>query len=344
MKYLWLTLFTTTLTFAAVKTELDKSVMPHKMITPSAGMRAHDGADAYLTADALYFEAIQEGMEYAITGVATSGATTDLPEGGTQLPDFKYEPGFRVGLGVGVGHDAWEVYAQYTWYQQTPKTNSISQTDNSVESMVLPPNLNFNVGSPLTKAEGDWDFKTSVLELSLGRDSFFSPYLAMKPFIGVKAVWQRQHFNLKYTWKDNGITTYNTIPQNMRVFGIGMRSGLNTLWSLNRNWSIYGNSAFSVIASRFKSDFINTQSTDTETAGQAENIGNKESTVQPIVELAMGIGWDAWFDDDAYHVGFRLGWEQQIWFHNNYFLTPSTPTKPGNLYLQGLVAKFRFDF
>ena len=319
-----------------------------RVITPSGANRVREGADAYLTADFLYWQAAQDNMSYAmVANSASTSGTAALPQGKTYQPDFSFDPGFKVGLGAGVGHDAWDVYIQYTWFHENFHKTSVTRNDNSTQLLQVNPSMGYTAGSPLTYADGEWRMRLSVLDGELGRDSFFSPYFTVRPFVGVKAAWQAQDFNVNYTWSDssNGnVLTYNKIPQNLKVFSIGLRTGANTVYSFNRNWSIYGNFAANVLNSRFKANSKNNMWTDGTEVTLSDNIEAKTTVIQPVLEFAMGLGWDVWFQDDAYHLGLRAGWEQQWWFRNNYFIAPVTPGNLGDLSIQGFTLKVRFDF
>ena len=207
---------------------------PSRVIMPAAGPRVQEGADAFLTADFLYWEARQGSLEYAQTGIETSGGgNASLPQGKVFTPEFEYDPGFRVGLGLGLGHDAWDLFVQYTWYHQNAKQTVNTHTDNSLSTLQATPNMGFSTGSPLTYADGDWKLRLNMIDLELGRDSYFSKYVALRYFIGLKAAWQNQNFDVNYKWLDtsNANAETNThIAQTMKNFGIGLRAGLNGSW------------------------------------------------------------------------------------------------------------------
>ncbi|MCF7806652.1 MAG: hypothetical protein K9M13_03280, partial [Simkaniaceae bacterium] len=228
-----------------------------KVIFPSGGYRAEEGADAFITADFLYWEARQEGLSYAMTGVSrASSGSTRLPQGNIFYPEFKYDPGFRVGLGIGLGHDAWSLSVQYTWYHQNFHPASVSHPNNSIAQLTstesnvyttLPPT------PPFTYAKGEWKLMLNMIDGELGRDSYVSKYLAIDTFYGLKAVWQNQNFNTIYQWNDDNnrnTPTQNNIYQSAKSFGIGLRAGSHTDWSFNRNWSLFGDFAANVLSTR----------------------------------------------------------------------------------------------
>jgi hypothetical protein len=68
------------------------------------------------------------------------------------------------------------------------------------------------------------------------------------------------------------------------------------------------------------------------------------NTLTPVLEMGMGLRWDYWFNDRSYHTGLSLGWEQQLWWNMNKFASIAYPATNGNLTMQGITFKFRFDF
>lgn len=322
----------------------------NRVILPAAGTRVQNGADVYLTADFLYWEARQGNTEFAMTGIdATGSGSTSLSLGQTYAPDFKYEPAFRVGLGLGIGHDAWDIFVQYTWYHQNANPTAVSHPDNSVEALRPTANIQFVTGTNLTYADGEWTLRLNSIDLEIGRDSYFSKYLSLRYYYGLKAVWQNQDFNIHYKWLNTGNSntpTETLAKQNNKMFGIGFRAGLNGSWFFTKNWSIYGSTAFDLLSTRSKLDAKGQQFTTANPSSVSLNeyFEQKISFLQPIIELAMGLGWDIWMQDDEYHFGVKVGWEQQTWINNNHFTLITQPGQSGSMSIQGFVLKARFDF
>lgn len=311
---------------------------PMKMITPSAGPRVENAIDAVISADFIYFDATQNGLAYAYNNVA--GASYATTTGTTYYPDFGFDPGFRVAAGLDLAHDAWDVLAQYTWFHtgnQTTNTTFSNPTENLTEDSAA------NQAS-LSAAKNIWRLRLDVIDADLGRHFFISQYLSFRPFFGLKAAWNRQKYNTIETLIDE--TTVDTIKQNQYAFGIGIRTGLNTNWQFSKNWSVYGNSAFSLMNTHERNIFKVSQGT----SGYLASNESEQNTIQPVIELAMGLCYDYFFDDDNYHLGISAGWEFQYWNNNNFFGTYATPSSSGSsarfgdLSIQGFDLKFRLDF
>lgn len=325
----------------------DQITPPHRVITPAGGTKIKTGADAFIIGQFLEWEARQDGLTFARTGIAPSSNTsTAIPQGTSYAPSFQFDPGFRVGLGLGLEHDDWDVLFVYTWYHQNAPSNSITHTNNAVDSLISGMSFPYALPSTLTYARGDWHLRLSVIDGTLGRVFLISPYLTLRPVIGLKAAWQNQNYNVAYRGITNSVNYQNDIDQAEKAFGIGFRMGLKTIWNFTRNWSIHGYGFGDILSTRFKVHSSNVQFPVNNSSAQTtrDQLETKTSTLQPIVELSLSLCWDNWFDDERYHFGLSAGWEEQIWFNNNHLLIDNGSSNVGNLYLQGLIVSARFDF
>jgi hypothetical protein len=335
-------------------TQYDSNTQPQTQVTrdvtPSAGPRVENGADVVISADFIYWQATQNGLEYAVNFV---NGGESVSQGTTHNPKFTFNPGFKVGLGLQLGHDGWDVMAQYSWYNSSDSTDRTVNSDSSETFVTQFPAQNtiggFTVplGSPsISSASTRWGMRYNDIDFEIGRNYFISQYLTLRPFSGLKAAWINQDWHTPYYLYGSD---YNwTIDQNQKSFGIGLRTGMNGAWEFCKNFSIYGNTAFSVLSTRFKNQYSETDYATIDSVGELyANLNSVLNTIQPVIELGMGVSYDYWFNDDMYHFGISAGWEMQYWNNMNHFFGYSTDeiiSRTGDLSIQGLDVKFRFDF
>lgn len=315
-----------------------------QVITPSAGPRVENAIDGIVTADFIYFHAAQTGLDYAVNNF--EGTLDPTPQGSIYYPNFEFDAGFRIGLGLDLAHDGWDIISNYTYLHTG--THTTSNTFETVETATYDNTVDQNQLSAATSA---WRLKLDVIDLDLGRNYFISQYLALRPFFGAKAAWNRQKFNTTGLVAEDTYGNY----QDQNAFSIGLRTGMNTSWQFTRNWNIYGNVAFAALSSTVKNQFRSTETVGTAPSEFLANIKYSQNIIQPVVELAMGFGYDCYFNDDNYHFGITAGWEFQYWNNNNFFAQPidgSETTeassinyqRSGDLSLQGFDLRFRLDF
>lgn len=331
-----------------------------RQITPNAGPRVTNGADVFVTADFIYWTARQDNLAFAYTGVdpSVSDAVASPVDsrGTTYTAPRKYEPGFKVGLGLNLGHDGWDVFLEYTWFRSnntdTATAGSLPYQRLVPASVAIPSALDFEILT-VTNGTGSWRFRFNNFDLELGRNFYVSQYLTLRPHIGLKGNWINQYFdesgsgvwvgdtplnNLGYGY---GSVSSATINRSQKWWGVGIRSGIDTAWYFDKNWSIFGDFALSGLWGRFN---VSGKATIDGTYGTPEIqqfvpvwTGANYHTVKYVGEFQLGLRFDYWFSDDDYHFGLSAAWEVQSWINHNQM----TFTDLG---LQGLTIKARFDF
>ncbi|QVL57596.1 MAG: autotransporter outer membrane beta-barrel domain-containing protein [Simkaniaceae bacterium] len=328
-------------------------------ITPSAGPRVTNGADVFITADFIWWKASEEGLSSSGSGLNTGGATdaadvfSSPSKGKIVAVGEDWAPGFKVGLGLNMGHDGWDLYAQYTWLHA-----SDSKTQKG-PNLYLPEYVPADQGPSYFSTENSakWDLHFNVIDLELGRNFYLSQFLTMRPHIGLKGTWQDHDW--KITSKLDGFEVrVNNQPQGVAltgpaniskhydVWGIGVRGGFNIAWYMSKSWSFYGDLALSTLWTNYHK-LTYTAKIDDTTTGNSRGLANIDSdnlyTCKYIAELELGLRWETWFYDDNYHFAIQAGWEQQTWvnwsaFHELLY------SMTNDFSVQGLNLKFRFDF
>ena len=331
---------------------------------PAAGPRVACGVDLALSADFIYWTARQDGLGYAATNWANADDllldAAAISKGSVKHPDFDFSPGFKIDLALMLDHDGWDVFAEYTWLFTGDKDDKTSQADFATSRMgatwftrdAIVVGSDDSLTQPdspmLTSATTNWDLHFQEIDLNLGRNFFVSQYLSMRPHFGFKGTWQSQRYTNTYVTEDGtGVVTSSSIDQEMDYWGFGIRTGFNTSWYFTKSWSIYGNVALSALWSQFdvcRRDKVDADVSNDDAAVTMLNTENDFHTIVPVLELGIGLRWEMWSCDDAYHFQVQAGWEEQVWMNMNQFYGIYEEGSHGNLNLQGFTLKFRFGF
>ncbi|NGX51217.1 MAG: hypothetical protein K1060chlam2_01079 [Chlamydiae bacterium] len=334
----------------------------YREITPNAGPRVANGADVFITADFIWWKAVQEGTTFATSGFQNSFATDlDAPRGRVAEVGKEWSPGFKVGLGLNLNQDGWDIYAEYTWLQSNNR-NSISVVNDQTNgpSFFLQPTTELVAVSgvfeaeSVTKANARWHHHLNVIDLELGRNFYLSQYFTMRPFIGLKGTWQDNDYRVSFFQFDG--VDLEVGPYRMRnrndMWGIGVRGGFDIAWYMTKNWSFYGDLAWTAMWA----DYDDIRRKDTLTQEDPNNEDALISTVlfnthydshyavKFVGELELGVRWEMWFYDDNYHFAVQAGWEEQVWLNWNTFIQIGDIDIWSDLNFHGLNLKFRFDF
>lgn len=338
----------------------EKSAMD-RTITPPAGPLVSNGADVYLTADFIWWKAQQDGLAFAYDGVTAQPGTVDAQKGHLHQPHFKYEPGFKLGLGVLSGHDNWDMLAEYTWLHVDAdntknevhyKGNGSPSTDyNALRSVQTDVKNDGNVSAYkyYDEVSGKWSLNFNVLDLDLGRNFWVSKRLTLRPHVGLKFSWLKQDFDVHGEQADLffGSSRFASTHQDhdLKQFGVGLRAGVNSAFYLWNKWSIFGDLSWTALWNDFKvsrHDSHNLTTTSPEV--KDANVHYKPFTVTGVMEVALGLRFETIFSKGRYMYLLQAGWENQVWFDQGQFINFNTPNNPGNLSLGGLTIKTGFYF
>lgn len=338
---------------------------PSEEITPKAGPCVKDSNDLYLTADFIYWTAHEENLEFASTESIKGaiGERVKGPKNKVYQPHTNWRPGFKVGAGYDFCFDGWDVFAEYTWYHTTTK-RSTSENLSSVflldDSYWFVNNPTLSVSTvtsqvltslllPGSFANEKWHLSFNVIDLELGRNFYISRRIMFRPYFGLKGTWQTQNLNVAFQGVQTSDTTSFVIfsmSNKMNNWGIGILAGVNGSWHLTRNFSLIGNIALSGLWQHFSIERVDFASFPRSNAFvNFINLSNNFYKLTPVIEWVLGFRWETWFACDTYHFAFDAGWEMQNWFSQNKFIrVPGSPKCDGDLALQGLTLKARFDF
>lgn len=311
--------------------------------------RGCDDTQWALTVAGFYWNAHQEGLDFAVRS-DTDNATGALVNGEFQTPNFKWQPGFKLGLNYTSNCDAWDFGVLWTWYKGKAHGNVEAEaSDNALLYTLWSRNGTETFARDVTHR---WDLKLNLIDLEMGRDFWNSERLALRPFIGLRIAFINQDFDLEYRGGSfSNVNDFVELDNNYK--GVGIRGGLNSTWNIGCGWAIYGDMAFSILYGKFStsqkeytkgvtSPFSKTSITEADSSFRSSKL---------ITDLGIGLQWGTLLCECKYGITFRLGWENhlfsnqnQLWRitrdseNNNY-----SPAR-GDLDTQGWTLNVRFDF
>ncbi len=295
-----------------------------------------DSGEFYVTASAFYWNAHQDGMEYAVLN-----ERVDTQYQGTLFkakyinPDFKWRWGFKVGLGYNSTHDGWDVEALWTHYKG--KASRHDDTASAQGTTLLPlwsdfaPAVANPVGAVATQGilfatdiKSSWKLKLDIADFVLGRQFWTSKYFNMRPFIGLRAAWIRQDFEIEHrggSWSgtfNQGNVFNNEVELDNDYKGVGVRGGLDGAWNFNKSWGLFGSLAASILYGRFDIDHEEENRFANAPFNKVKILDTSDSFRAPraILDLFIGIQYTTIFND-RYGFIATLGWEHHHFFNQN---------------------------
>lgn len=303
---------------------------PNQEITPKGQTFVQNGvAMPYLSASLIYWKAREDGLQYIVTG--QSGFRGRVYE-----PNFEGHLGFKAGLGVNLGHDGWDVYFQYTWFQ----SDATDRFHRPIGEELL--GTGFLLGG-VESSHANWDFHINVFDLEWARLFYVSPYLMLRPFFGLKGYCSDQDYHVKSEGFSDVARTVRALDRiwyDVDQWGMGIRGGLQNSFCFTKNFSIFGNLALAAEWSRYR---VRLQ--EEGASALVLRLKNERYQMVPVLELAVGLRWDIWFYHEKFHFGLEWGWEEQMWWDFAHaFDLFNRGLTGGNLNFQGLTVRARLDF
>lgn len=332
-----------------------KSQPEQKTIPSSTRPQVNEGVDLFLTADWLIWQANASGLGYVVEDKAPSATT--IQNGHVKNPEFKYEFGFKVGLGCNLSHDGWDSYLNWTWFRDRASNNeSNDDGKHTLFTTFISPKGVSNGPAIAQSASSHWHLRLDMLDLEIGREFAAGKWLSLRPFFGLRSGWIRQKYHIDY---DNVTDLPPSIPLSNNDYnihmtndywGFGPRVGLNGYWGFGSGWSLYGNAGASILYGFFHLNHEEESVTSNTTTVQ-KRAGNSFHSSKVITDLEVGLQWDYMFFNDTFHVALHAGWEHHMFFSQNQFMRFTNGAEigqffqnQGDLAFQGWTIGARFDF
>jgi hypothetical protein len=327
--------------------------------------------DVNVSGSFIYWEALEDNLELGVVNTNTLNEYLNTHTAGIAGSfvemNFKYKPGFKVGLGMSFDYDDWDVQSMYTWFHSTVSNHAkaIVGGANILPLKGLPYE---NSATGFNYVNGSWNLKMDIVDLNLGRWYYVGTKLTARPYFGARAAWIRQSLTNNLTNHGLGGINTGTTPtvvnplgityeanlQRSNSWAVGLESGVDSNWMLGEGFRVYGNGMFDIMFTRFSKAYMKETIEGTSFVGATyENSlsEKKVNTLRTHVSLEMGFGWGTFLDCNNWYLDFAAGYCFQAFYDQNMFRTfDSTSSRPtghnpnGNLYVHGLTATVRLDF
>jgi hypothetical protein len=319
-----------------------------------------------------YWYAAQDGMDLATSAdlTLTGAAESDVTFNNGAVPlmqSFEYNPGFQIAAGW--GNEEWEMKTRYTWFRQTNEQSSSAPTDQVVSGSLgvwyVSDWFAQAVGThdnniSATSLSSSWKLGMDIVDMVGGRPYYQSKRIVINPFGGVRLAWIRQSLRLKATVPSQAIfatAESNTLaPQPIvshnrsNSWGLGPVFGAKGFCLLGKGFRLEGNGGLSVLFTQYTTL---SHSEDSAVAGSTPSVYKFEqtnyNTVRPAANLALGLGWAKYFNNEKYHFDFSADYEFNVLWNQNMLRSFAQEFTLGtyasnDLFLHGLTLNGQFQF
>lgn len=324
---------------------LEEKAHDSKIYNSSARPHVADSYHVYITGSGLFWKPSENGLEYVVktndpflTGSNDKQTLKSL--------HFDYDIGFRVGLGFNLPHDAWDLFLNWTRFY----TDASGHTHANSDDGLLPIWSSLLDGSqdPFQHAHSHWRLRMDMIDGEIGREYYIGKWVSLRPSLGVRTVWIKQHDNIRYDHFFNTALEEDRIRLVNDFSGIGPKAAIDSTWDLCWGFSLYGAGSLSLLYGEFE---IRSHEHLTATVSKKNSFHDDFHLIRALADLQVGIGWDILFFHDRFHFGIRACWEQMLFFGQNqlYRLVNSDfkgsyVSNLGDLSFQGGTLSVRLDF
>ncbi len=305
-----------------------------------SSVKTVNGADIHLTAELLLWTARNPELVASVCNLYASGEA-NAPAGVMSEPTYRLSPGFRVGFGVLLPHDASYLDLQYTRFFFSTKE---SVTEVAEDVFTLYPVYNADPEGNITAvfyASPSWSLKFNKITAVLGRGSFFGSHTSIDPYFGLTSAFITQNYDVNYESIIGSSSFSYTLKQN----GVGPRMGSTlTYYPYYRRFGIgfTADLGSSLLWTKFQPSQVTSAPV---IAPLDTNIYYKFHMVMPEVDLSLGLKLDFPSPSKRYNVGVIAAWDTEVWFLGNLFTSfPLPQNNMGQFNMTGLTLSFRFDF
>lgn len=328
-------------------------------------------------ADFLWWRANEEGLDLGTEETVDSFNLPSAPDRTSVVnrshrkqPNFKYDPGFRIGLANYCACDCWDVALNWTHYHTKASVNGASDTDEGVSFFSEWERV---VDANPTKAAGRYSLNLDLVDLELGRKFYVSSCFVLRPQFGLRIARINQNYRVESeaiaVVADTPLEDYVSVVKSRSDFlSVGPRVGLDVEVQLGCGVSLFGQAAGSILFGKFDNhskEFLTDYSTNTglivgEYAYEEKSSAHRCS--RTVTDLAVGVKWDHCFDwcNRLHPVSIAFAWEHHAFYDMNNFnfvergvefngvggVLPNGAhsRKHGDLYTQGLTVSASFGF
>ncbi len=297
------------------------------------------GENWFFNGEMLWWHVDEGGTDYAQLFYGHPGATPTDPAYNRRLK-FKWDFGFRAGIGTTFNHDKWDLFLNFTWFRTKNSAATSLHGGMFIAPLIPAPLLN------ASQAKVHWNIHFYTLDLDLGRNYFISPRVAFHPYVGLKTAWISQHVRTSSQVFFPIAESLKTKDRN-GFWGIGPQLGVEGKWFLDYGFNLFASGGGSILWGDFD---ITHKEVSPALLTRREKINLDVHDVAPMAQFQIGIGYETNVYHNTYRIEISARYENQYWWSQNQmpyfaaFLPERFQRYSEDLSLQGLTVDARFDF
>jgi hypothetical protein len=294
------------------------------------------GENWFLAGEMLWWHVDEGGTDYAQLFQTLPHLASENSVHNRKLT-FKWDYGFRAGIGKRFAHDDWDLFLNFTWFRAKNSSASSLHSSSFLSPLAPIPPLE------ASQVKCRWNIHFYTLDLNLGRSYFTSPKIAFHPYLGLKTAWIAQHIRGHQAVFSPSSIALKTEQKNT-FWGVGPSLGLEGKWFLDYGLNLFASGGGALLWGDFD---VRHQ----ETARSLPHTFNLDiHQIAPMVQFQLGIGYETNIHYNTYRLSVSCRYENQYWWDQNQL--PYFSSQRGvrfrryteDLSLQGITLDVRLDF
>lgn len=291
----------------------------------------------------IYWGGFEQGLGYT-NKPADVLTTDDFTQNSVINPTFKWEWGFRMGIGYTQCDHQWTYKAAWT-HLESKAHGRTSYNSGPPDFLGIYPIWSMSpdtlASDYVSTASANWHLHTDIADFIFQYNyGCFCDRLMVMPFVGIRGVLLSQKLTAKY----EGGTFFSGIDENTlrsRYYSGGPRFGLNADYYLACGFSIFGRGAVAPLFGTFH----NTQH-ETYLSNTRYEHSNTNNPVVLSTDYEIGLRWRGLIIENWPYILLSVAWEGQEFFFANKFNRGQFNffSKNRALYLQGVTFNAALDF
>lgn len=279
------------------------------------------GGKGFISAELLYWRAFEDGLDTCVPSDVSDSVTSDGRvisrfRGRGRDPDFRWDPGFRVGTGYELACSNWGVAAFWTHFHS--RAHDSRNHGNSYRSYGYDYQNHGN--------ERRWNINFDVIDVVAAYESDMGSCFTVRPFGGLRGarIDQKQRlgdFSSSRSDFSNSISSYTSndfaiigTKNKEKFWGLGPLIGLEGDWNIGCGLSLYASASVSWLYGHF--DVSLTELEESVDFVDFCHVSKHLDAVVGAFDAALGIRWQKCFCSNM-RVILQLGLEHHRYFDYN---------------------------
>jgi len=324
-------------------------------------------------ADFLWWRACEEGLSLGTEefieetdGPVSPSRSTVVNRSHSKHPNFKYDPGFRIGISNYCSCDCWDFAVNWTHFHTKAKVNGATSDDGSI---VFFSDWERIVGANPRVAGGRYALNLDLVDIEFGRKFYVSNCFVLRPDFGLRVARIHQTYRVasEAVNGDGDVENFiSDVKSRSNFLAVGPRVGLDVELHFCGGFALFGQAAGSIVFGKFdnhsRENYLDTVSSAPVVGALTyEARSSAHRCSRTITDLAFGIKWDHCYEwcNRCHPVSIAFAWEHHAFYDMNNFnfvenglelegpsavATGAHTRKHGDLNTQGLTVSIAFGF